>query len=112
MTSAGRHKGSLGLQVIVLQQTLLDDQIAVVALGREPQSNLDKAPIQLRWPWFFDCWLTQISDNHAGLRAGTTFDTSKLPGELISCFVGYRESNVPDKESSRRRISNEYSDNL
>jgi hypothetical protein len=55
MTSAGRHKGSLGLQVIVLQQTLLDDQIAVVALGREPQSNLDKAPIQLRWPWFFDC---------------------------------------------------------
>jgi hypothetical protein len=31
-----RHDHCLGLQVIVLQQTLLDDQIALVAIGRQP----------------------------------------------------------------------------
>jgi hypothetical protein len=31
------------LQVVVLQQTLRDDQVAVLALGRQPLVNLDEA---------------------------------------------------------------------
>ena len=28
---------------------MLDDQIAVLALGREPLANLDEAPVEVRW---------------------------------------------------------------
>jgi hypothetical protein len=38
-----RHNLCLGLQVVVLQQTLLDDQIAVLSLGREPLTYLNEA---------------------------------------------------------------------
>jgi hypothetical protein len=50
-----RHNHCLCLQVIFLQQTLLDDQIAVLALGREPLANLDESPVQV-------CRLLMVED--------------------------------------------------
>jgi len=41
-----RHNHCLSLQIIVLQKTLLDDQIAVLALGRGPLANLDEASVE------------------------------------------------------------------
>jgi hypothetical protein len=42
-----RHNHCLSLQVVVLQQTLLDDQVAVLALGREPLTYLDEEPVKI-----------------------------------------------------------------
>ena len=50
-----RHNHCLCLQVVVLQQPLLDDQIAVLALGREPLANLDESTVE-------GCWLLLVED--------------------------------------------------
>jgi len=44
-----RHNHCLCLQVVVLQQSLLDDQVAVLAFGRQPLANLDATPIEFSW---------------------------------------------------------------
>ncbi len=43
-----RHNHCLCLRVIILQQPLLDDQVAVLAFGRQPLADFDETPVQVR----------------------------------------------------------------
>jgi hypothetical protein len=108
------HNYCLGLQVVVLPQALLDDQIAVLALDREPLTNLVEAPVEVgrlllvQHVQGTEMAVPVLSIGHDGVslfgwRAAAVIAVSNTPGTIVLTGMPYwANCRAPSRPQSTR----------